>query len=182
MVKGPLLLRHGAPLTSGFCYGHSDPILVAAPEQTAARLHTQLTPWRRLFTSPSPRCAELALALDNSAQLQPALRELNFGDWEGRNWDDIDRAKLDRWARQPLDFVMPGGESGRDLYRRVADWAVATRPGPNDLIIAHAGSLRALAAILLECSFDTCWQWPLAYATPVRLHSNNAGFVPEETA
>ncbi|MFG1496965.1 histidine phosphatase family protein [Saccharospirillum sp. HFRX-1] len=182
MFNSPQFVRHGAPLETGFCYGHSDPILLATPAQTAARLKLKLAPWQRLFTSPSPRCAQLALALDEKAELIPALRELNFGDWEGKAWDAIDRAGLDRWAQQPLEFVIPGGESGRDLYRRVADWANTIRLGKDDLIIAHAGSLRALAAVLLECPFDDCWQWPLAYATAVRLHPNTAGFVSEDTA
>ncbi len=114
--------------------------------------------------------------------LTPALQELNFGDWEGQRWDDIDRASLDAWAKRPLDFVMPGGESGRDLYRRVADWAETLQFERDDMIVAHAGSLRALAAVLLQRPFDDCWQWPLAYATAVRLDPARAGFVPDETA
>ena len=182
MFNSPLLLRHAAPCEAGFCYGHSDPTLVEAPVQTAARVRPKLTRWQRLFTSPSPRCAELALAFDSNAEQVPALRELNFGDWEGLPWDAVDRSALDHWAQQPLDYVIPGGESGRQLYQRVADWVQTVRLGEDDLIIAHAGSLRALAAILLECPFDRCWQWPLAYATPVRLNPNIAGFVSDETA
>lgn len=182
MFSSPQLLRHGAPLKAGFCYGHSDPILVETPTQTARRIQPKLAPWQRLFTSPSPRCAELASALDCNAEQVPALRELNFGDWEELPWDAVDRASLDSWAQQPLDFVIPGGESGRELYQRVTDWAQTVRPSEHDLIVAHAGSLRALAAILLECPFDDCWQWPLAYATPVTLNPNIAGFVSDDTA
>lgn len=177
MFNSPLLLRHGAPQQTGCCYGHSDPALLVSAAQTAAQVRPKLAPWQRIFTSPAPRCAELALALDADAKLVPALRELNFGDWEGQPWEIIDRTLLDQWAQQPLDFVIPGGESGRDLYRRVADWVATVHLGRNDLIVAHAGSLRALAAILLECPFDTCWQWPLPYATAVRLNPNTAGFV-----
>ncbi|PTY35747.1 hypothetical protein BGP77_08435 [Saccharospirillum sp. MSK14-1] len=171
------MLRHGSPRESGFCYGHSDPILVEEPSQTAQRVHSKLAPWQRLFTSPSPRCAELAFTLDSNAERVSALRELNFGDWEGLPWDAVDRTSLDSWAQAPLDYPIPGGESGRELFRRVAEWAQTVQLGEHDLIIAHAGSLRALAAILLKCSFDDCWQWPLAYATPVRLNPNTAGFV-----
>lgn len=182
MFNSPVLLRHGAPQQTGFCYGQSDPILEETPGQTAQRIRPILPPWRRVFCSPSARCADLAAAITAETATVPALMELNFGDWEGRRWDDIDRADLDDWAERPLDIVMPGGECGRDLYRRVAAWADTVQLGSDDLIIAHAGSLRALAARLLQRPFDDCWTWPLAYATPMRLAPNTAGFVSQETA
>lgn len=182
MFNSPWLLRHGAPLERGFCYGHSDPTLIEPAQQTAQRLRHLLPAWRRLFSSDSPRCLALAQTFDSATIAVAELRELNFGDWEGRPWDSIRRADLDAWAQQPLDFVMPGGESGRDLYRRVARWAASVQPGRDDLIVAHAGSLRALAAVLLQRPFDDCWQWPLAYANCVRLEPGIAGFVSDDTA
>lgn len=176
-----ILLRHGEPLARDTCYGRSDPTLREPPARTAKRLGP--IGFKRLLSSPSERCLALARALAPGVEpsVNPALMELDFGAWEGRRWDEIPRAGLDAWARQPLDYRMPGGESARDLMRRVDDWARRLRPGPGDLIVAHAGSLRALAAIVLRTGFETTWQWPLPYATPVTLANSNTGFVPDET-
>lgn len=175
-----ILLRHDRVRTEGRCYGWSDPPLLRPASATAAGL--ALPDWRRLVSSPSPRCLELARALAGHRPIRtsPALMELNFGAWEGRRWDDIDRAEIDRWALRPLEFRAPDGESARDLFRRVETWARSFRPNQGDLIIAHAGSLRALAAHLLGTDFDTTWQWPLPYATPVTVTRTSDGFVPYE--
>lgn len=175
-----ILLRHGVPAAAETCYGRFDPPLAEPPEQTAARLRTRLPRWRRLVSSPSPRCRLLAEALaPNSAiDLADALMELNFGQWEGQPWSRIPRTALDDWARRPLDFTPPGGESARELKHRVERWVDGFRPAPGDLIVAHAGSLRALAATLLDTEFERTWQWPLPFATPVRITDTETGFVP----
>lgn len=116
---------------------------------------------------------------DKELILTGKLKELNFGDWENRPWSEVPREELDAWARMPLDFTVPGGESPRDLKRRVDNWARGFAPGPGDLIIAHAGSLRALAAFILNTEFETTWQWSLPYATPVRVIDIHSGFIPE---
>ncbi len=175
-----ILLRHGRTDAAGICYGQSNPPLAEAPKQTAAAL--RLPEWRRLVSSPSPRCLTLArhLAKHRPIRVSPALLELNFGDWELRRWDDVETSAIDEWAKTPLDYCAPGGESARDLHRRVARWVLRFKPGQGDLIVAHAGSLRALAAVLLQTDFETTWQWPLPYATPVVLTDSTAGFVPYE--
>ena len=175
-----ILLRHDRVRADGLCYGQSDPPLRVPAEDTAARL--SLPRWRRLASSPSPRCLRLARALAQTGpiRISPMLRELNFGAWENQRWDDIDRTDIDRWALAPLDFRAPGGESARDLHDRVGRWVRHFQPGDGDLIIAHAGSLRALAAHVLGTDFDTTWQWPVPYATPVTVTNTTDGFVPYE--
>lgn len=175
-----ILLRHGQTDATGLCYGQSNPPLKEEPARTAAAL--RLPAWRRLVCSPSPRCLDLArqLAGHRPVRVSPALMELNFGQWEQRLWDEVEASHIEEWAKAPLDFCVPGGESARDLHRRVACWARSFQPGSGDLIVAHAGSLRALAAVLLKTDFETTWQWPLPYATPVVLTEITAGFVPYE--
>lgn len=175
-----MLLRHGAPLTKERCYGRTDPPLRDTPRHTAMTLRPRLHGRRRLICSPSPRCRELAEALTDEGNVIVAeeLMELDFGAWEGLPWSQIPREALDEWARRPLDFTAPGGESARDLLRRVDAWVRRFEPKSDDLIVAHAGSLRALAACLLNTEFETTWQWPVPYATPLRLIDIDTGFQP----
>jgi broad specificity phosphatase PhoE len=86
-----------------------------------------------------------ALALPQR-RLAPArdLRELHFGTWEGRVWDEVAAGapELSRlfWDR-PGDIRAPGGESWNALRARVdacVDRIAAAHPGPV-VAVAHFG-------------------------------------------
>ncbi|MBK6868027.1 MAG: histidine phosphatase family protein [Burkholderiales bacterium] len=151
------LVRHAEPLAAaGLCYGSTDlPAHTLATRQVAERLATQLPPGLSLQVSPLLRCRQLAVALQARrpgliAAIDPRLRELHFGAWEGVRWADIDRAEFDVWL---ADFaeVPPGGngEPVRALMARVAAAWDAWRAGGRDAVwITHAGVMRA--ALLLS--------------------------------
>jgi broad specificity phosphatase PhoE len=103
----------------------------------------------------------------------PALRELNFGEWEGLDFDAIAR----RWPRQSRDFFArpgptpaPGGESFDQLRDRVAG-AVATLGGEEgDLIaVAHAGAIQAALAIAGDLSPAQALRFVIAPLSVTRL-------------
>jgi alpha-ribazole phosphatase len=146
-----VLVRHPAPLIApGTCYGRLD--LPLHPDADIDRLaHDPLLPGsRHVWTSPSRRCRELAdriaeiLSVPLSAD--PRLLELDFGQWEGKPWDNTPRADLDRWAADLLGFRPQGGESGAELVARVKDF----RDGLNQdcVVVSHGGPLRVLSALL----------------------------------
>lgn len=143
------LIRHPRPLIEpGLCYGRLD-VDCEEPQPVAARL--QLPPDTPIFSSPLRRARRLAEALAVPARvevrLDARLSEIDFGDWEGRRWDDIDRQSIDDWAADVLNFTPPRGESVADLQRRVVDFAAelaATVDGASVALITHAGVIRAL--------------------------------------
>ena len=146
-----VLVRHSAPLIApGICYGRLD--LPLHPDADIDRLaHDPLLPGsRRVWTSPSRRCRELA---DRIAEIlsvplcaDPRLLELDFGEWEGKPWDNTPRADLDRWAADLHGFRPQGGESGAELVARVKDF----HDGLNQdcVVVSHGGPLRVLSALL----------------------------------
>ena len=89
-----------------------------------------------------------ALDLDPSAYgVDDRLIEISFGDWEGltlpeiaaRNAEALVARERDKWGFEP-----PGGESYRDVTRRVAAWyATVTQ---DTVVAAHGGVARALVA------------------------------------
>ncbi|MFP5392261.1 MAG: histidine phosphatase family protein, partial [Gammaproteobacteria bacterium] len=92
------LVRHPRPqVEPGVCYGATD--LAVAPDvlaACAARLRAALPPHLPVYASPLRRCAELARALTGDALIIDArLTELDFGRWEMRRWDAIERAEID---------------------------------------------------------------------------------------
>ena len=145
------LVRHPPPLIdAGVCYGRSD--LPCAPAQTAVTLEgvlPQLPAGAPIFCSPLQRCADLARLLPGAAATFDArLMEMDFGAWEMRRWDDIDRAEIDAWAADLLDYRPGGGESLRHMTQRVHAFylALLERNIPQAIVVCHAGSMRLLAA------------------------------------
>jgi alpha-ribazole phosphatase len=151
-----ILIRHTRVADGeGRCYGSLDLPLAATAEADIAAVLQRVPTVGAIVSSPAARCRRLAQALaarDGCAlTIEPALRELDFGAWEGLRWDEIDRAQSDPWAEDPWHRAPPRGESEAALWQRLQHWLAAT-PTPPDrrtAIVAHAGPLR-----LLRCHFE----------------------------
>lgn len=149
------MVRHTAPaITAGTCYGRLDLDLSPTGYAAIPAILADIAdfPASALWSSPARRCRHLTDALAEQYGLAPVidprLHELDFGEWEGRAWNEIPRAKLDRWAAAPLDFAPPGGETGRALLARVhAVHADIVAFGATLIVVAHGGPLKLLAAL-----------------------------------
>lgn len=97
--------------------------------RTGAAIRTELAALShdavRLVCSPALRCRETAGAIATEVaaetELETALRELDYGAWEGLTPEECaarDPALRARWERDPYLTSAPGGESGRDVARR----------------------------------------------------------------
>jgi broad specificity phosphatase PhoE len=99
--------------------------------------------------------ARAAMALEPQRfQLDPRLKELSFGDWEGLTWREV-RARdpeglkarhADKW-----NFAPPGGESYARLAVRMRTWL--EEQSGDVFIAAHGGVARAL--VVLIAGLDT---------------------------
>jgi alpha-ribazole phosphatase len=154
-------VRHPAVADgAGRCYGRLD--LPLADPATIQPILTALAPMcgATIHTSPLARCRLLAEALAaNWSQPPPTaaphLLEMDFGAWEGRPWDDIPHADLDRWAADLSGFAAPGGETGAALVARVtAFWHTLTdQPGAH-VVVTHGGPLKVLMALAEDRPVD----------------------------
>ena len=97
-----------------------------AGRRQAEALARRLAPvaFDRVLTSPLFRARETAaiLAPKSSIEADPRLREMDYGAWEGRTYDQIaeaDGAFRQEWERAPDVLACPGGESGNDVAERV---------------------------------------------------------------
>jgi alpha-ribazole phosphatase len=139
------LIRHPKPLVdAGICYGRSD-IPVAIDLAEVARLRAELPPCLPVWSSPLQRCRQLAELLHAQVQIDDRLAEMNFGDWEGRSWDEIPRHQIDSWAADIAGYAPPGGESPAAVQRRALAF-VAGLAVPDAAIVTHAGVIRMLLA------------------------------------
>ncbi len=139
----------------GQCYGRADLPLEPGWQAAMPALAASLRPTgpRIVHTSPLGRClmpAEtLGLLLDVPVRIDRRLIELDFGDWDGRPWDELPREALDRWAANPAGFAAPGGESGRSLIDRVRQVRDAlVDAATSAVVISHGGPLRLLGPML----------------------------------
>jgi alpha-ribazole phosphatase len=145
------LIRHPRPsVGSGVCYGATDLALAENPELIADTLRKLLPAAAPLYSSPLRRCRALAQCIHPEPRIDERLRELNFGTWEMRSWEQIDRAALDAWAADPLNFAPPGGESPAELIRRVGDFhtSVSAATDGDVIVVCHAGTIKAFAHLL----------------------------------
>ena len=72
------------------------------------------------------------------------LREIDFGDLEGKTWDECDQDTQRALVRFE-GFSAPGGESVDTLQERVLGFLAGLAPG-NHLIFTHGGVIRLLQA------------------------------------
>jgi alpha-ribazole phosphatase len=92
-------------------------------------------------------------------RIDAALIELDFGDWEGRPWDAIDRVELDTWCADFSRYAPGGGECLHAMLERATSWQAA-QPA---VVIGHAGWM--LARLWLQggrAPPTTACEWPAA--------------------
>jgi broad specificity phosphatase PhoE len=106
------------------------------------------SPLRR--TRQTMELARLAIGLPPQPyRLDPRLKELTFGDWEGLNWGEVAEKypgaekirDADKW-----NFTPPNGESYAALGARITTW-LDERDG-DAFVVSHGGAARALMAVL----------------------------------
>ncbi len=155
-----LLVRHAEPADEarGLCYGSPDVPLSAPGRQQAPELARALAgvALAAVYASPRIRAVDtarpLAEAVGLSVRVQRRLQELDFGELEGRSYDEIAATYPElygRWMAAPTTVSFPGGESYGDLRQRAVtflDEALARHSGERIAIVSHGGVLRAMLA------------------------------------
>ncbi len=161
-----VFVRH-PPLADmqSICYGALDiQIADAVVLQYADKLKKQL-PLLPVISSPLQRCFSLAQAIDVNAKPDARLIEMNFGDWQGQQWDAIDRRALDAWAKDLSKFRAPNGESFIDVIARLSDF-LNQLEAPH-ILITHAGVIRAAHFLIGKVNALEAASTNIAYATPI---------------
>ncbi|TDX00077.1 alpha-ribazole phosphatase family protein [Dinghuibacter silviterrae] len=182
------LIRHTAPeVPEGTCYGQTDVPLKNTFDHEVENLRNRLRiEVARVVSSPLSRCRSLAQRLWplQTIETADALKELHFGDWENRAWQDLAGPALDRWMSDFVHERVPNGESYRDLYERCSGWwdeqiggNRGTQTGhrqaaKNDpaAIVTHAGPLRALLCHVCKTPLEAAFgAYPVPYGAVYQL-------------
>ncbi|MGA7983274.1 MAG: alpha-ribazole phosphatase family protein [Chromatiaceae bacterium] len=180
------LIRHGEP-QGGRCYrgnGTDDPLSALGWEQMRQAVGDH-RPWHQIVASPLARCRAFAVELASRHGLplavEPELREVGMGSWEGRTPRQVmaeDPDAFEAFYRDPLNCRPDGGESLASLSERVGhayDNLIASHPGRHLLIVAHAGVIRALVGRVLRAAPERWYRLRLDYAGVVRIRHERFG-------
>jgi probable phosphoglycerate mutase len=157
------LVRHGdtrAALEGIFC-GDLDPPLTDTGRSQAEALARAVEPLEpvALYCSPKLRARQTAEPLARACALplaiEPDLREIGYGAWDGRKEAEVRAAEPEAfaaWVTDPGMAAPPGGESGHAIAARalpVLLRAVSRHASGHVVMVSHKATIRVLTCALL---------------------------------
>lgn len=173
------LIRHGDPESSvrGRCYGALDIGLSAEGRNQIKAVASQFDgeALAAIYTSPRLRCKQSAEILADILGLRfgivDALSEIDFGEFEGCTYDEIEARYPDlyrQWMEHPTETQFPGGESLKVMWTRVTEAASVLRArhsGQNIAVVTHGGVTRILLAEALAMPRSEMFRIAQRYAS-----------------
>lgn len=157
------LVRHGATeLTAEDRFAGSTDVTLSEEgrrQVTALAVRLRCDTLDAVYASPMGRTVETARIIAEPHDLapvpEPALREIDYGHWEGKTRDEIETAypqEYAAWQEDPLTIAPAGGESGIQVLARalpVMRRIVEQHEGRAVLVVSHKGTNRLLISSLL---------------------------------
>ena len=173
-----ILYRHELCSGKGFIGGGSDVGLTDEGKDRAVNKAEilKILPVSRVYASPLKRCVETLNPYLNLSSVPVVydnrLKEINFGDWEGRSYRELERhfpVRLKDWYKS-LDTGPPGGESLEDLENRVMEFweerllsGFAEEEASSDerliLIVTHGGPIRTILSRIAGGGIENHWSF-----------------------
>ena len=171
------LIRHTkVAIEKGICYGQSDVDLANSFESEKTALQTKIksVEFDIIYSSPLTRCKILADALFLNMKIiyDNRLMELNFGDWEGKHWDDISKTSHAKFFF--IDYVKtacPGGESYQDLINRITNFyqeMKSKHAGKQVAIVCHGGTIIAFLCVIEGISPQQAFEQKVDYGQVIK--------------
>ena len=176
-------VRH-APVTvnEGRIYGQTDHVCDCSDEPTFRALAAALPKDALWVTTNLVRTKMTAEAIHPhlpqapaSMLVEPELAEQNFGDWQGRSYEELRQGKLGHWHRfwlAPAHAEPPGGESFVALMERVhaAVARLSREHAERDIVaVTHGGTIRAALALALDLDPEAALRLQVANCSLTRI-------------
>lgn len=174
-----LLLRHGeveAPYQRVFG-GRIDMGLSPVGHEQARRLaeHLRTVPFDAVYVSPLQRAQQTVAPLAATNGHQPvtldSLREVDFGAWTGRSWEQV-RSEFGmspfHWLRELDRNAIPGAEPIAAFRARgaaVLERTLRDHEGATVALVCHGGVVRLLLALLLDLPLPKMTAFEVDYAS-----------------
>jgi len=181
-----LIVRHGQTAWNidGRFQGQLDiPLDEVGQEQAAAVAHRLAQAFQHplegpvtIYASDLSRAWQTARSIQNAITeatqpepilplvLEPRLREMHFGEWQGLTYAEIQAcqpAALAAWEADWLNNAPPGGETLGQLVERIRAVyleILAAHPDGTALVVGHGGALQTLICLALGLPPERFWQ------------------------
>ncbi len=181
-------LRHGeVDSPQGVFYGQMDVPLSQRGREQSLKSAERLSRLKldRILSSDLSRCIHTVKNVkgfpDNRIIIEPALREIYFGRWQGLSWDEIEGkwpGEMQRRMNELATYRPPGGESLSDLWNRSKDVLLRCLDGhygKRVAIVAHGGINRVFMCMLLGIDLQNLFSFQQDYACFNRVDSYSDG-------
>jgi len=186
-----LLIRPGETygnIEQRFC-GHSEteltPLGIAQARALGERLRS--VEIDAAYASDLSRAAKTAeFALEHRPQLapvlDPAFREMHYGEWEARPGHEIGKENpvlLADFFRGKVHCA-PGGETVQQLRQRTAQGmrrVVEAHRGASLMVVSHGNAIAAMLAELLNMPVEATWAFAVTNTSITRLNFSKSGRV-----
>ncbi|MGF9697736.1 histidine phosphatase family protein [Paenibacillus sp. MABNR03] len=197
-IRDIVFIRHGTTSwnVEKRYLGHTDIGLLPDAERELASLRESISAitWDALYCSDLLRCRQtmqrIAPVQAGQAQLDPRLREIDFGQWEGLTYDQLkDNPHYRDWIDAPQDVTPPGGEPWQAFTARIdsflTDCLLSASPEvysgenmvPAIAVVTHGGVIRyAVSRLIPELGFWDTQVIP-GQAIKVRLEKSKNSWV-----
>lgn len=164
-------IRHtSVAVEPGICYGWTDVEVAGTFQEEARQVKEMLSGehFDAVFSSPLSRCRKLAAfcgfpdpVTDNR------LKELNFGNWEMRKWEDIKDPLLEAWYNDWIQLPAGSAESYKDQCSRVACFLDELRQKnfQNVCIFTHRGVIACAMVYANLCSAEDSFSVEVPYGS-----------------
>ena len=201
-----VFVRHGRTVADpGLCIGSTD---VALSPEGMTSIRALATAWHtagarsfvgeptRIIASDLRRAADSArvfgLLWNHDVEVDPRVREMDFGVWDGQRWDAIaagDSERFRAWSDRWTEIAPPGGEPVSALADRASDWIrdirASTDPEAQTIVtVTHAGWIRVAVAQLLGRSLARMFDIPVdhGHATVIRVKARRNQLIALNTS
>lgn len=132
------------------------------------------------YSGPEPAAVQTAEALGLVPTVAQALRDREYGEWSGRELEELLAASPDAvaaWLERP-HTAPPGGETENDVITRVADWlgdlTAATDSGHRTVAaVVHPAVVRAAILYVLDAPAESLRHVDVRPLSVVHLSAHN---------
>jgi len=168
-----ILIRHGLTLWNHELryQGHTDTKLSSDGIRQALALRERIRDEKltAIFSSDLARAVETAKIIAAphrlEVQINPLLREINFGVWEGLTYQDIERdypEQLKIWRDAPHLLTVERAETFAELKERALKGLqeiLSAYPTGNIAVVTHGGTIAAMLCGLLNEPLSNMWKY-----------------------
>ena len=142
-------------------------------------------PLDAIFSSPLERAQVTAKTIAQphhlTVQVEPRIAEINFGQWEGLTFEEIETrwpGRLHEMYVHPDTVDIPGSETFGEAEARTMDFLnelIRTNKNKTFLIVSHGAAIRTMICGLLQLPLDRAWNLSQGNANITRIEALEEG-------